>query len=52
MSKPCPHCHKEIEDRSFTIPKEHKWTKEDFVDLYETMIAFKKRFMERRSCQK
>ena len=33
---------------SFTIPKEIKWTKEDFIDLYYTMVRFKKRFMKRR----
>ena len=33
---------------SFTIPKDIKWTVEDFKDLYFTMVDFKKRFFERR----
>jgi hypothetical protein len=36
-------------DRSFTIPKDLKWTVDDFKDLYKTMRAFKKRFMARSS---
>jgi hypothetical protein len=35
-------------ESSFTIPKEFKWSVDDFKDLYFTMRRFKKRFIKRR----
>ena len=33
--------------KSYLIPKDIKWSKEDFFDLYKTMWAFHRRFMKR-----
>ena len=33
---------------SLTIDKTYKWTKEDWIDLYFTLKAFKKRFLTRK----
>jgi len=37
---------------SFTIPKDIKWTVEDFKDLYFTMCRFKQRFMKRHELER
>jgi len=35
------------QNESFTIPKEMKWSVDDFKDLYFTMRDFKRRLIER-----